>query len=196
MKIDVLSKTTLKLTLTAEDMNRNSLCYEALSGEGNNCRRAIGRLLKTDCKPESAAMAEKLLNDRPRLFVEVFKRMDGGCMLYVSALDRRTGKAAPLSDSEVFPLIFATEIGEDLGAACRCLLSVKKQGAKFRSALYYREGEYRLAITPQNTCRSRILQALREYGTVWGEEIAAACTGEYYKLLIEEKGAETGAKLF
>lgn len=196
MKIDVLSKTTLKLTLTAEDMDRNSLCYEALSGEGNNCRKAIGELLKTDCKPESAAMAERLLNDRPRLFVEVFKRMDGGCMLYVSALDRKTGKTGELLDSRVSPIIFETENGEDLGSACRCLLLEKKKGAKFRSSLFYGEGEYRLAITPQNTCRSRILRVLREYGTVCGEEIAAAFTGEYFKKLIEEKGVEMGARFF
>lgn len=196
MKIDILSKTTVKLTLTAEDMNKNSLCYEALSGEGNSCRKAIGMLLKTDCKPESAAMAARLLNDRPRLFVEAFKRMDGGCMLYVSALDRKVEKAEELLDREISPLIFETERSEDLGLACRCLVLEKKKGAKFNSALFYHAGSYRLAIAPLNTCRSRLLRILKEYGRVCPEEISAARTEEYFKRLISENGAELGARLF
>lgn len=195
MKIDILSKTTLKLTLTAEDMNKNSLCYEALSGEGSSCRRAIGRLLKSDSKPESAAMAARLLNGQPRLFVEAFKRMDGGCMLYVSALDRKNGSG--VLDSDISPLIFETESGEDLGLVCRCLVSEKNNGAKFRSALFYGSGNrYRLALTPLNTCKNRIMRILREYGRVCTEEIAAACTEEYFKRLIGENGAEYGARLF
>ncbi|MCM1488054.1 MAG: hypothetical protein NC203_06790, partial [Firmicutes bacterium] len=181
MKIDILSKTTLKLTLTAEDMDKNSLCYEILSGEGSSCRRAIGRLLKSDCKPESAAMAAQLLNGQPRLFVEAFRRMDGGCMLYVSALDRKTGKSGELLDGGVSPLIFETECGEDLGLACRCLVLEKKNGAKFRSELFYGRDKYRLAIIPLNTCRSRIIRILGEYGRVCSEELAAACTQEYFE---------------
>lgn len=196
MKIDILSKTTLKLTLTAEDMDKNSLCYESLSGEGKNCRQTISKLLKSDCKPEAAAMAARLLNNRPRLFVEAFKRMDGGCMLYVSALDRKSGRGEELLEGEVSPLIFETDSGEDLGSACRCLVSEQQRGAKFSSALFYKGELYRLALIPKNTCKTRLKRILTEYGRVCADEMTAAVTEEYYKMLIEKNAVMLGAKLF
>ena len=72
MKIDILSKTTLKLTLTPEDMSENRICYESFAEQGSRCRQTLGKLLKSSDKPEGAAMAARLLNSERRLFVGSF----------------------------------------------------------------------------------------------------------------------------
>ena len=75
MKIDILSKTTLKLTLTPEDMSENRLCYESFSEQGGRCRQTLGKLLKSSDKPEGAAMAARLLNNDRRWMYALCKRI-------------------------------------------------------------------------------------------------------------------------
>lgn len=195
MKIDILSKTTLKLTLTAEDMDENRLCYESFSGQGSRCRQTLGRLLKSSDKPEGAAMAARLLNNERRLFVEAFRRTDGGCMLYVSALERQNKKLLN-ERNDVSPLIFEPADEKALGSACRCLERVQKQGAKFHSVLFSDRLQYRLALVPMNVCRNQLAHLLGEFGEVCGDELTAAFTEEYFSVVIQDRAAEKAAKFF
>lgn len=195
MKIDILSKTTLKLTLTPEDMSENRICYESFAEQGSRCRQTLGKLLKSSDKPEGAAMAARLLNSERRLFVEAFKRMDGGCMLYVSALERQ-GKKLLDSSCTVSPIIFMPYSEKDLGFACRRLKEAEKQGAGFHSRLFSNGTDYRLALIPTNVCMSKLNRLLKEYGQVCRDELTAAFTEEHYRVLAEEKGAEKGARIF
>lgn len=203
MKIDILSETTLKLTLTADDMSKHRLCYESLSKDGGNfkeCRETLGRILKTDSTPESEAIAAQLLENGRRLFIEAFKRMDGGCMLYVSALDRRRRdrKEQLLDKAEgSSPIIFETQSEEDMGALCRCLvLEQLSGGAEFKSKLFTDGRIYRLALTPLNTCASRIMRLMNEYGTATRSELSAAVTEEYFRLVAAEDGVGIGSRVF
>lgn len=204
MKIDILSETTLKLTLTADDMDRHQLCYESLSKDGDNfkeCRETLGRILKSDSTPESEAMAAQLLENGRRLFIEAFKRMDGGCMLYVSALDRRrkgSGERQLLDKAETSsPIIFETESGEALGALCRCLILEQLSGsAEFKSKLFTDGRSYRLALTPLNTCTAHIMRLMNEYGTANCSELSAAFTEEYFRPITDEDGVGIGSRIF
>lgn len=201
MKIDILSETTLKLTLTAEDMNRHQLRYEAFSEEGSGCRKTLGKLLKGYEAPESAAMAQQLLSDERRLFIEAFKRMDGGCMLYVSSLDRSRRRkcantAKRLLEDNASPLIFETASGENLGALCRCLVWEQRHGAKFKSKLFTDNCCYRLAITPLNICTGHIMRLFCEFGKATDSELDAAFTNEHFKVLTEENAVQTAADIF
>ena len=203
MKIDILSETTLKLTLTADDMSRHQLCYESLSKDSGNfkeCRETLTRILKTDPTPESEAMAAQLLGNGRRLFIEAFKRMDGGCMLYVSAIDRRrrNGKEQLLDKTEPSsPIIFETNSEENLGALCRCLVLEQLSGSsEFKSKLFTDGQCYRLALTPLNTCCAHILRLMNEYGTADMSELSAAFTEEYFKPVTEEDGVGIGSKIF
>lgn len=203
MKIDILSESTLKLTLTADDMSRHQLCYESLSKDGGNfkeCRETLTRILKTDPTPESEAMAAQLLGNGRRLFIEAFKRMDGGCMLYVSALDRRrrNGKGQLLDKAESSsPIIFETDSEENLGALCRCLVLEQLSGsAEFKSKLFTDGRSYRLALTPLNTCTAHIMRLMNEYGAADLSELSAAFTEEYFKPVADEDGVGIGSKIF
>ena len=203
MKIDILSETTLKLTLTADDMNRHQLCYESLSKDGSNfkeCRETLTRILKADPTPESKVMATQLMENGKRLFIEAFKRMDGGCMLYVSALERsRKGSRRQLLDKAEpsSPIIFETDSGEALGALCRCLVLEQLSGsAEFKSKLFADGQCYRLALTPLNTCASHIMRLMNEYGTADRSELSAAFTEEYFRIVADEDGVGIGSRIF
>lgn len=199
MKVDILSETTLKLTLTADDMDRNRLRYESLSKEGGECREALGRLLKSDSSPESEAIAARLLQGGKRLFIEAFKRMDGGCMLYVSDLDRRRKirKGQLLDNGEASsPIIFESDSEENLGALCRCLILEQLSGAEFKSNLFTDGKSYRLAITPKNICSARILRVMKEYGSVEQSELTAAFTEEHFKSIGGDDGVGIGSRIF
>lgn len=203
MKIDILSETTLKLTLTADDMNRHQLCYESLSKDGSNfkeCRETLSRILKADSTPESEAMATQLMENGRRLFIEAFKRMDGGCMLYVSALDRsrKSSRRQLLDKAEPSsPIIFETDSGEALGALCRCLVLEQLSGsAEFKSKLFADGQCYRLALTPLNTCASHIMRLMNEYGTADRNELSAAFTEEHFRIVADEDGVGIGSRIF
>lgn len=194
MRIDILSKTTLKLTLTADDMNNYDLCYEALSERGSDCRKTLGRLLKQAEEAEAAAMAAKLLSEERRLFVEAFRRMDGGCMLYVSALNGHKRKISLEEDAA--PILFEAANQRDLGNVCRCLLALRERGARFSSRLFTDGIGYRLELIPQNTCRSRVIRLFNEFGNSLNDELTAAYTAEHYRVVIREDAADIGARVF
>lgn len=195
MKIDILSKTTLKLTLTPEDMSENRLCYESFSEQGGRCRQTLGKLLKSSDKPEGAAMAARLLNNERRLFVEAFRRTDGGCMLYVSALERQ-GKKLLDNSCQVSPIIFKPYSEKDLGFACRCLKNAEKEGAEFHSKLFSDGADYRLALIPINVCYNKLYGVLKEFGEVYRDELTAAFTEEHFRVIAEEHGAEKAGRVF
>lgn len=195
MKIDILSKTTLKLTLTPEDMDENQLCYEFFSRQGSRCRQTLGKLLKSSDKPEGAAMAARLLNNERRLFVEAFRRTDGGCMLYVSALERQSKKLLD-EDCLVSPIIFKPCGEKELGFACRCLKLAQEQGARFHSRLFSDGSSYRLALIPMNTCTAKLVRMLKEFGEACSDELTAAFTEEHFRLIAEERAVEKAGKVF
>ena len=196
MRIDILSKTTLKLTLTADDMSNYDLCYEAFSERGSDCRKTLGRLLDEAEETEAAAAAARLLSDERRLFVEAFRRMDGGCMLYVSALTAHKRRKVHEGKQDVAPILFEAANGHDLGRLCRCLLAERERGARFSSRLYTDGKSFRLEIIPRNTCRSRIIRLMGEFGTAICNELTAAYTEEHFREVVKESGAEVGAKIF
>ena len=195
MRIDILSKTTLKLTLTAADMDDYDLCYEAFSQRGSDCRKTLGRLLRSAEEDDGAAMAARLLSEERRLFVEAFRRMDGGCMLYVSALGHKHKKVQE-DGCDAAPILFEATEERDMGRVCRCLLMERKRGAEFSSRLYTDGTCYRLAVTPKNTCRSRVIRLFDEFGAAICDELVAAYTAEHFRAVINEDAVDIGAGIF
>ena len=197
MRIDILSKTTLKLTLTADDMNNYDLCYEALSERGSDCRKTLGKLLKEAEEVESVAEAVRLISEERRLFVEAFRRMDGGCMLYVSALTGHKHKKKQEEDNpDVAPILFEAANQRDMGKMCRCLMFERSRGAQFSSRLFSDGKRCRLEVIPQNTCRSRVIRLFREFGADICDELVAAYTAEHFRLIADKDGASVGARIF
>lgn len=221
MKVDILSETTLKLTLTEEDLKESSLCYEALSKQSEDCRRVLERLIEKGAPPKTAALAAELLDEESRLLVEAFPSANGGCMVYLSVLNRTGSKKKQLNGNaqktkrssdkkqsagsdpqlldrqiEASPIIFETASGEMLGKLCRRLEAERKSGMKFSSKLFSNQTCYRLALTPLNFCTARLTRILREYGAVTNSELIAAYTQEHFGELIGENAAELCQRLY
>lgn len=196
MRIDILSKTTLKLTLTADDMSNYDLCYEAFSQRGSECRKTLGRLLGDAEEAEVAEAAARLLGEERRLFVEAFRRMDGGCMLYVSALTGHKRSKVREEYPDAAPILFEAASQRDLGSLCRCLLLERGRGAEFTSCLYTDGNIFRLEVIPQNTCRSRLIRLFNEFGSSLCDELLAAYTAEHFKVVVRENAADIGARFF
>ena len=197
MRIDILSKTTLKLTLTADDMSNYDLCYEALSRRGSDCRKTLGRLLEQAEAEDGAEMAARLLNEERRLFVEAFRRMDGGCMLYVSALTGHNKRRETHEEKQdAAPILFEAADEREVGKVCRCLLLERERGARFSARLFSDGICYRLEVIPQNTCRSRVIRLFNEFGGAICDELTAAYTAEHYRAVVVENAADIGAKIF
>lgn len=216
MKIDVLSKSTVKVTMTAEDMNNYDVDFEKLSGKTAESRRMIGGLLcalqqeKRIFRP-GTEISEECFCDERRFFVEAFPRMDGGCMLYISSLDGERRRRTAAAD---VPAILCETGAGGLFPLCRALVGAKMLGkADFSSALYrsdgvnyggeinrcdgiYRPGGiYRLSLTPRAACLSRLEEIAGEFGTLIKGDSALAATSERFSLLIAENAAEKLAKV-
>lgn len=221
MKVDILSETTLKLTLTEEDMKESRLCYEALSKQSEDCRRVLERLIEKGASPKTAALAAELLEEESRLLVEAFPSANGGCMVYLSVLNRsgskrkqpggnlrKTRRSPNYNQSadpepqlldkqiEASPIIIETASGELLGKLCRRLNGERKSGMRFSSKLFSNQTCYRLALTPLNLCTARLARILSEYGEVTSSELIAAYTQEHFEELIGANAAELCQRFF
>ena len=209
MKIDILSETTLKLTLTEADMEDSRLCYETLSRQDGDCRRALERLIESSGSPKSAAFAAELFEEESKLLVEAFPSAEGGCFVYLSSLNRNRSKKKALKskrsnnvsrlldkEAEASPIIFETASGEMLGKLCRCLSLEKEKGACFESKLFSDNDVYRLALTPLNTCAERLTRILKEFGEAYCCELTAAYTQEYFCELVNKRAVEVCREIF
>lgn len=200
MKIDILSHSTLKLTLSSHDMKENMLCCESFTAQGGNFRRVLSGLIEKESSSKNAVLAYELLEES-KLLVEAFPTSEGGCMVYLSSLNRgnrsKTRKKQ-LLDKELpaSPLIFETDSSENLGELCRCLASEKQKGMDFSSSLFTAQRLYRLALVPLNMCGNRLKRIMKEYGEVITDELAAAYTQEHFSLIAEEGAVEIGERLF
>lgn len=177
MKVDVLSASTLKITLSLEDMVNYDLKYDKLCRPEDN-RRAVSQLFSLLRRQSPEAFRGSSFASEKRLLVEAFPRCDGGCMLYVSALHdcRRS------CETEAASLVCRLKGLDELEGLCRLLEVQRTQtGMEFSARIYQGEGEYRLLITPKNVCHQLIRRFCAEYGTVLEGEAAAAATMEYCK---------------
>lgn len=209
MRIDILSETTLKLTLTETDLEDSRLCYDSLSKQDGDCRKALERLIEKSASQKSAALAAELLEEESKLLVETFPSAEGGCFVYLSALNPSKSKKKQLKgnkpnntsklldkQAEASPIIFETESGEILGKLCRCLVPEQEKGLRFNSKLFSDSTRYRLALIPLNICTGRLIRILSEFGEPSHSELDAAYTQEFFCELIGENAAEVCGKLF
>lgn len=192
MKIDYLSKTTLKLTLTAEDMNDYELDYTELSARSLKSRRRLCVLLKELSDEGSLFGNDELFLDDKRFFVEAFPRLDGGCLLYVSTLPDKDGRQSGFISELKSAAAFICEIedSELLRRLCVELESEKERNRiEFSSALYSDGKRWRIALRPHNACAKQLEAALSRFGKLIKGELNAAYTAEHFRTVIPENAS-------
>ncbi|MGN0598138.1 MAG: adaptor protein MecA [Ruminiclostridium sp.] len=190
MKIDVLSNSTVKITLSGGDMKEYDLRYENLSRKSPDTKRLLGEVLK------AVSLESDIFFDAnaDRLFIEAFPRSDGGCMLYISSLEEEEKPSKPKRSKaaeKVCPLLICFVDGvESLGGLCRNLCSLKgREGICFSSSVYSEGGSYWLTVEAE--CDTARLEAvMREYGNVYSDRLAAAALAEHCSEIACGNGAE------
>lgn len=191
MKIDVLSGSTVKITLSGGDMRDYDVKYENLSRKSPDTKRLLGEVLK------AVSLESDMFFDAnaDRLFIEAFPRSDGGCMLYISSLEEEEKTARPKRSKAAgqvpATLVCGVEGVEALGSLCRTLCLLKeREGARFSSAVYSGGAGFYLTVEPES-CAARLEAVLREYGNVCSDSFSAAGLREHCVEIAVGNGAET-----
>lgn len=187
MKIDYLSETTLKLTLTAEDMNDYELDYAELSQSSFKSRRRLCGLLRELCNEGALCTSSSFFLDDKRFFVEVFPRVDGGCLLYVSVLPDKDGTQGVFS-SELKATGFLICELEDSGLLKRLCVELERERERKRidfSSVLYSDGKlWRLCLIPNSVCSRQLEATVSRFGRLIKGELDVAFTVEHFKTVI------------
>lgn len=189
MQIDIIGSDTVKITLNKAEM----ICYNL-------------RFEKIDCNsPEMKNFVLDLLGiikarnnidfNSKKLYIEAFPKKDGGCMIYISPIEERekpqlfktkSAYANVITEFEDFSL--AVELSKKL---------VKSYNHIIRSsALYAKDGKYRIVIEIFSKLEPRICNIACEYGASFDKsDISFATTKEHYNCLIKSGAIEAISKL-
>lgn len=178
MKYDALSRTTVKIILSEEDMREYSLCTEGIALHTLDSKEKLTRLL-SEMNLFKGYKAE-------RLFLEVFPRREGGCVLYVSALGE------PSEADENTAVCILDNLASVIGL-CRGLYSLSES---IKTYVYKKGGEYVVAVTADSIITKRIKGLLSEYGRLSFNLNEIYSAMEYGTLICGENAAEIFSALY
>lgn len=178
MKYDTLSRNTVKITLTEEDMRRYSLRSEDISKHNTETKRALTGFINR-IKGSNPVFPEY---ETDRLFLEAFPRADGGCILYVSTLginntpvERHNIPTLPSNK-----LMLVTDSVADLAAFSRVLSCIAPET---ELALYYMGSSFMLIIPASRLKAEKLSYVISEYGELSVSSSEIACAEEHGRLL-------------
>lgn len=186
LKIEQLDDKTVRILLTAEDMEHLDLTYDEMDYSNNITKRAVYLILQ-QIKAQTSLML-----DEHRLFIEAFPDSNGGCILYLNLIEKNTGPR-PQRERYSFdtPMVFGFETLDILTAVCNRLVR-EFSHLIVKTELYLYEREYRLLLYTYCKMEERILHLLREYGTYLGKgSVLCAFTKEHARPLLTENAIET-----
>lgn len=194
MQYDSLSRHTVKITLSEEELKEYSLCAETLSSRTVETKRNLARLLKR-MKLFSGYKAE-------RLFLEAFPRAGGGCVLYVSSLgdrgmehmERFSPEADGAAAEQRVEVMCAVEglslfIRLCAGIACLCAEADTR-------AYAFEDGSYRLILSGKKREADAAKRFMNEYGEAVTDFLRIRSAAERGKLICGENAAERFGSLF
>lgn len=168
MEIEALGSSTIKIALTAEDLEAAEIDYDDIDKDIPETRRFMQSLITAAENKTGLSLSEE------RLYVEAFGDKEGGCLIYISARHalRRQSRAAERQT--------VCEIGEK--AALKPLISELSRRYEGSSTEIYSDGStYRLIITAMPD--EWLLRLLCEFGEVIPHPAAAEATRERFSPL-------------
>lgn len=186
MKIEVLDHKTVKVFLSAADMQNFSLTYEQMDYHDPATRKAISQILHQ-------LRGETDLNiDSCKLLVEAFPQEEGGCILYINLILPQAEKSE--RNSFDTPLIFRLETIDSVAGVSKRLVS-KYSHLLIHSSLYILEGNYFLLLYTYCRREHTIISVLEEYGTLFGKgAILSAFVQEHGQQILEKDAIEVIAR--
>jgi negative regulator of genetic competence, sporulation and motility len=164
MKYDLLSRDTVKITLSEADMREYSLCTEAIELRTAEARRSLSKMLRKmklfpGYKPD-------------RLFLEAFPASDGGCVLYVSGLCEESRDE---SACETAIMCCLTTL-DNLIRLCH---AIEKAGLQPRTCVYHGHGGYILVSLTEKESFLNLRGIFSEFGRVCTDISEISAVSEY-----------------
>lgn len=186
MKYDSLSRNTVKITLSEEDMREYSLCAENIALRTGETKRNLSKLLREiklfpEYKPE-------------RLFLEAFPVRDGGCVLYVSTLgeDYEDIPSAKSGDDKT-PLMCTAKDIRTISLICFGLKLLTQSPEVF----VYRLGKiYAVVVVAKTSETEKIRRFISEYSEVKNNLTEIYSLPEYAEPVCTDNACELFAGLY
>ncbi len=188
MRIEQIDHHTIKVILTASDLDRLDITYEEMDYKDPNTKRVILELLHHVRRETDIDLQEG------RLLVEAFPSIGGGCVLYICAISGEAGSKSriPATAKGGFntPLVFGFSDLERLASACKQMV-LQLHHIILKSALYRYQSEYRLLIYSYFKSDDRLIGLVCEYGRYLGKgSLPASVVKEHATCLLESNAIE------
>lgn len=175
---------TVKITLTEPDMLNYDIDYQTLDKKNPDTRRLLLELLETVRDEKDIDLTDE------KLYVEVFPKNDGGCLLYISMLNSRIRAKKELYSE----IICEIEEKSDLITLCKGMFHSHSHLIR-NSELYTANNRFRLIISTFSKAEGRLSHIICEYGSILGRgEIFAAATREHCEVIVEADAVEKLSK--
>lgn len=185
MKYYSLSNSTVKITLSEEDMREYSLCPENITRHTTETKRIFVQMLKKlRIFPDYST---------ERLFLEAFPKAEGGCVLYVSSLGGDSAEEYNPDFSGKIPLLCATDGLHSVISLCRGLIAM---GENPEACVYRDENGYYIVVATEIKNTSKIKHFLSEYGTVSHNLSEISALREYGEPVCMENACERLSQLY
>ncbi|MBQ8904100.1 MAG: adaptor protein MecA [Oscillospiraceae bacterium] len=181
MKYDSLSRDTVKITLSEEDMKEYSLCAEAIMLRTAEARRSLSKMLRkmklfSGYKPD-------------RLFLEAFPEEDGGCILYVSVLHEESESENNCETALMCCLMSL----DDLSLLCRVIESAELE---VKTCVYHSPGGYILVSLADKDEYFALRHIFSEFGRVCTDISEISTISEYAAPVCLSNACSIFAKLY
>lgn len=190
MKIELIDRTTAKITLTEQDLDDMAITYDEMDYKSPDTIRAILDLV------DRVKVETGIDFTSSKLFVEAYPVGYGGCVLYINLLEQGR-EFLPEEPSAQFqsPFLFSFE---SLDYLLRANAALFRQYSHLvhKSSLYQMTGQYYLAIQSYRKLDDKLIQFLGEFGSFYGRgDIKISFLEEHGKSLIEDTAMEILAEL-
>ncbi|MDR3344093.1 MAG: adaptor protein MecA [Oscillospiraceae bacterium] len=189
MKIEELSEERILVELSAKDMAELEITFEELDYANIETRRVIWTLLD-----RAGRELGRDIDPSGRMMIEVIPHRSGGCVLHFTLIGqskRIIPQIKPLrSSSPTAPcLCFVFPSIDPVLDSVRAYAAFGSPLPEY-SALYEKDGQYRLLLTPGSRPRA-LCVFFQEYGELLpGGVMTAAATREYWREIVGERALE------
>lgn len=179
----------IKVSLSSTDMEILGVSYEELDYEQEDTRLAINDIL------EHVRDIWGFESSGYKLYVEVFKAEDGGCVFYFTRMKRNSvpdvtyGKNKPRTKS-VIPAVLEFSSLEDLCSYCRYITSNGNQTI-FSSSLYKMNDNFYLVVFIFKLQYNKIALTAHEFSAnIFSGSLYFAHLNEHGKSLLDQQAIE------
>lgn len=189
MHIELISKSTVKITLSATELDSYGLNYDMIQTESSETRCLISEII------DRLLLIKDIDLSREKLYIEVFSDKLGGCLMYISGA---RGKNLTETETGTFPenaaeaVYFCRSISELIDSARDIKMKLGRNVKA--SSLYYSDDDFCLIIAIDNDF---LLKSMKQPcdSNAAGSHIRAAHIREHCTPVLEEKAVERLSEL-